>query len=113
MKKNISTTIADMTIYAIISLASLICILPFFQVASTSLSSDSAVLSQRVFLIPNGFTVKAYNTVFNDSSMIHSLWFTVLLTISFTVLGMALIICAAYPLTKMRLKGRKALTLIF
>jgi putative aldouronate transport system permease protein len=113
MKRKFTERFSDVMIYVVIGLVTLTCILPFLQVASTSVSSDSAVLSQRVFLIPNGFTLSAYNTVLHDASMIHSLWFTALLTISFTILSMFLITCAAYPLTKTRLKGYKTLTLIF
>lgn len=84
----------------------LICIIPFVSVIATSLSSNNAIISQRVTLWPVGFNLEAYKTVFTDNAMIESLFYTILITLIYTGLSLLLTICVAYPLTKKALKGR-------
>lgn len=45
--------------------------------------------------------------------MMHSLGYTVIITALFTALGMFLTICAAYALSRKRLKGRKVFNIMF
>ena len=92
---------------AIIVLISLSCLLPFLNVAATSFSSKSAILSGKVAFWPVEFDTRAYQAIFADPAMIRSLVFTVVITIVYTLFSMILTILMAYPLTKNRLKGRK------
>ncbi len=91
----------------IIILISLTCLLPFVNVAATSLSSKSAILSGRVTFWPVELETRAYKAIFSDPAMMRSLGFTVLITIGYTVLSMIMTILMAYPLTKKRMSGRK------
>ena len=92
---------------AIIILFSLTCLLPFVNVAATSFSSKSAILSGKVSFWPVEFDTRAYQAIFADPAMIRSLVFTIVITIVYTVFSMILTILMAYPLTKTRLRGRK------
>ncbi len=92
---------------AIILLISLTCLLPFVNVAATSLSSKSAILSGKVSFWPVELDTRAYKAIFSDPAMMRSLWFTVVITVIYTLFAMVLTILMAYPLTKKRLKGRK------
>ena len=91
----------------IIILISLTCLLPFVNVAATSLSSKSAILSGKVTFWPVELETRAYKAIFSDPAMMRSLGFTVLITIGYTVLSMIMTILMAYPLTKKRMSGRK------
>lgn len=102
----------DSVLIVIIFLTVLICVIPFIYVIAVSLSSNNAVISQKVKLLPIGFNLEAYKTVFYDKTMISSLIFTVALTVGYTILSMIFTICAAYPLTKKRIKGRNFFLLI-
>ncbi len=113
IKKTPMDIFADICIYSIVGILALACIIPFIHVAAKSLSSDAAIYANKVFIIPKGINIDAYKTVFGDSSMMHSLWFTVVLTITFTLLGMITTIFAAYVLTKSRLKGRSFFAMMF
>lgn len=113
MKRKASDTAVDVIIYIFIGILSLICLIPFIHVAAMSLSSDAAVMVNQVFLIPKGINADAYKTVLGDPAMMHSLWFSVWITIAFTALGMFLTICGAYALSRKRLRGRKAVGIIF
>jgi putative aldouronate transport system permease protein len=66
-----------------------------------------------VFLWPAGFTLDAYGKVFADQSILRSLYISVIITVLFTVIGMIVTICAAYPLSRKQLKGRSFFTFIF
>jgi len=100
--------IGDIVIVTIISILCLTCIVPFIHIASKSVSSNSAVLARSVYLWPKGFNIDAYRSLFLDGQMTHALLYTVEVTVIFTILGMIITTCAAYPLSKKRLKGKSA-----
>lgn len=89
----------------------LLCILPFFNVVAISLSSKSAILRGDVTLWPVEFTTKAYEVIVKDKSLWHSLFYTVKLTLIYTLIAMVMTILIAFPLTMKRLKGRKFFTI--
>jgi putative aldouronate transport system permease protein len=97
----------DACMIIITFIAICLCLFPMMNVASMSLSSNKAVLSNKVWLLPVGWTLQAYKAVFEDKTMTHSLLFTAGLTAACTLISLTLTILAAYPLTKKRLKGRK------
>lgn len=113
IKKSTAEKVTDIIIYAIITILALLCIIPFLHVAAVSISSDADVYANNVFLIPKHPTLAAYKTVIGDKSMMQSLGFTILLTLSFTALGMFVTICAAYALSRKQLKGRYLLSTLF
>lgn len=88
-----------------------VCTLPFINVIAISLSSKSAILRGDVSLWPVEFTTKAYEAIMKDKSMWNSLFYTIGLTVIYTVLSMVLTILIAFPLTMKRLKGRKFFTM--
>ncbi len=85
----------------------LLCTLPFINVIAISLSSKSAILRGDVSFWPVEFSPKAYELIMKDPSMFRSLFFTIKITVIYTVMAMALSILYAYPLTIKRMKGRK------
>ncbi len=107
MKKPRVWTGPQFILTAIILLISLTCLLPFVNVAATSLSSKSAILSGKVSFWPVEMETRAYKAIFSDPAMMRSLWFTVIITVVYTLFSMVLTILMAYPLTKKRLVGRK------
>lgn len=104
--------IGDAIMMLIIIILCATCVLPFIHLAAKSISSNSAVLARQVFLWPKGINFDAYVSVFKDGSMTKSLGFTVMVTVIFTVLGILVCTCAAYPLSKKRLKGRTLFTFL-
>jgi len=102
----------DVLIRLFLITASLACLLPFVHVLSKSVSEDAYVIANKVFLWPQGFTLAAYEKILADASILRSLYVSVVLTVLFTILGMILTICAAYPLSRKQLRGRKTITFI-
>lgn len=112
MKTKFSDRIIDFFIALVIIGVVIACVIPFLYIISMSLSSNSAIVSQKVTLFPVEFTLETYKTVLNDRAMIYTLLYTIALTVGYTAVCMLLTICAAYPLTKKRLKGRNVLLFI-
>lgn len=96
----------------IIGLLSATCILPFINILAKSISSNTAVLSKRVYFLPQQVTFQAYASIFKDGQLTWSMLYSVIMTAVFTFIGMVLTICAAYPLTRKRLKGRSVITFL-
>ena len=69
-------------------------------------------MSKAVYFWPKDITLDAFKRVFGDESMTYSMLFSVGITLIFTVLGMLVCTCAAYPLSKKRLKGKQAFTFV-
>ena len=97
---------SDFAIAFVILILSLTCILPFIHVAAKSISSNTAVLSKAVYLWPKDINLDAYASIFKDGQLTYSMGYTVLVTVLFTLIGMIVTICAAYPLSIKGLKGR-------
>ena len=90
----------------------IIMIYPIFNQIAISLSSDSAILSGKVNLIPKGFTLVAYKDVLMDKSFVNAFKNTVLYTIAYTAIQIIFTMSFAYPLSKKNLKGRSTIMTI-
>jgi putative aldouronate transport system permease protein len=104
--------VGDIVIIIIITLLCLTCILPFMHIAAKSISSNTAVMSKSVYLFPKDIDFGAYGSIFKDGTLTHSMVYTVYMTAIFTVFGMIVTTCGAYPLTRKRLKGRNVFSFI-
>lgn len=104
--------ISDFVMMAVLVILCLTCIIPFIHLAAKSISSDSAVVAKQVFLWPKGITFAAYKSIFIDGGLTYSMLYSVFVTLIFTLLGMIVCTCAAYPLSKKRLKGRTFFTFL-
>lgn len=104
--------IGDALMILVLVILCLTCVLPFIHLAAKSVSSNSAVMAKSVFLWPKGLTFDAYASLFRDGSMVRSMIYSVWATMIFTLLGMIACTCAAYPLSKKRLKGRMFFTFV-
>ena len=98
--------ISDVIIMLVLVILCATCIIPFWHLLVKSISSDMAVMMKEVFLWPKELTFSAYSKVFADRSMVRSMFYSVVVTLIFTLLGMIVCTCAAYPLSKKRLKGK-------
>lgn len=104
--------ISDFLMMAFIVILCLTCIMPFVHLLAKSISGNGAVVANRVYFIPKDLTFDAYKSIFVDGGLTYSMVYSVIVTAVFTVLGMVACTCAAYPLSKKRLKGRSFFTFI-
>ena len=99
-------TIGTFLNYTLLSLLVLICVYPFLNVISYSLSSNRAVLSGNVTFYPIELQLDAYKDIINRGQIWVSIRVTAIVTLLGTSLGLLLTIFAAYALSKKKLKGR-------
>ncbi|MGX8706651.1 MAG: hypothetical protein ACSW8J_08740, partial [bacterium] len=95
-------TTAQIVLSVIMVLISLTCLLPFVNMVAISLSSKSAILRGDVTFWPVELDFTAYKAIFADPTMLHSLFFTVRITVVYTVLAMIFSIFASDPLFNVR-----------
>ncbi len=104
--------LSDLIMMAILVILCATCIIPFLHLLAKSLSSSTAVLSKSVYFWPKDFSLEAYVTVFKDGQLTWAMFYSILVDIAFTAIGLVATVFAAYPLSRKRLKGRAFLTLI-
>ena len=112
MIKSKKTRIGDLIIAAICFFLMLICLLPMLHVLACSLSSADALVKNEVFIWPKGWNIDAYVNILTTEKYIRSLVWTAILTLTCTLLSIALTICCAYPLTYTNLKGGRFINFI-
>ncbi len=76
-----------MPIHIFFILYSLLCIIPFWLIISISLSAESDIVKEGFAIIPNRFTLEAYEYIFNDAS---ALWRAYAVTGLYAVVGTVL-----------------------
>ncbi len=106
-------SIGIVLIYFVLTLLVVICLYPFLHMLALSFSSNRAIISNMVGILPVEFTTNSYQVVFGDSSMIYSLFYTLFLTALYTLMAMLMTIFTAYAMAKMDLKGRTLFLAMF
>jgi len=79
------------------------------NVFSRAMSSTEYLVRREVGLFPRGFTLYAFDIVWNDSKYTWSLAWTAILTVISTCLSLLLTILCAFPFVYKGLLGRKTL----
>lgn len=85
---------------------------PFLYVVSASLSEQLYIQQGRIGIIPMGFQLEAYKRVLEFPMLGRSYLNTILYTVLGTAISLVLTVCAAYPMSKRDLPGRKLMTTI-
>jgi putative aldouronate transport system permease protein len=109
VRRSIRSRLESFVIVAILTVAAALCLLPIVHELCLSLSSNEAVMSQKVGLWPVEPTLGSYGQILRDGSVMRALGFSVYLTVLFTAIAMFLTTICAYPLTRPELRGRKGL----
>lgn len=104
--------VSDFVMMAVIILLCLTCIMPFIHLAAKSISGNTYVVAKQISFIPKGINIDAYVSIFKDGGLTYAMVYSVFVTVLFTILGMVVCTCAAYPLSKKRLKGKLLFTFL-
>lgn len=86
---------------------------PLWYVFISSISDGDAVVSGQVLLLPRGVTLASYKEVVKIDHLFGSYINAVVYTVCGTALSIVLTILAAYPTSKKRLAGGRAISLFF
>lgn len=101
--------------YLVMTLLALICLLPLLHVLAVSLSDSASASANLVQFWPKGFNTASYEMVFSNQTSLNSFVISVVRTLLGTAINLAMVILAAYPLSKeeSELKGRNVLIWFF
>jgi len=96
--------------YALLTVLSLSCLLPFVHMLALSFSDNVAVASGQVSFWPVNFTLASYQFIFKDGRFFTAMWNTIQRVILVLAVQMVLLVITAYPMSKSkdRLPGRSA-----
>lgn len=86
--------------YIILTIVSLVCILPFINLLAISFSDKTAVAANAVSFWPIGFNTAAYEFILGNDQFLRALWISVQRTVLGVLVNIILIIFTAYPLSK-------------
>lgn len=103
----VSNRVFDICVYAILTCAALITIIPFLQVLTISVSPAHVASSYGLHLFPTEWDWSGYKTIFNYKTLWSSYRNTIVRTVLGTGISMMLYVMGAYPLSKSYLPHRK------
>ena len=96
--------------YILITLYALACIFPFLIIIGTSFTSETVIRAEGVKLIPEDFTLKAYEMVVRGGMIWKSYGLTITLTLCGTVVGLLIIAMTGYALQRKDFPLRNAIS---
>lgn len=112
MIKSKKAKLGDWTCVVICILVSLICLLPMLNLLARSLSSSEYLIRRQVYLWPKGWNLEAYKMVLGDMKYIKAFVWTVILTMTSTIVSLTMTTFCAYPLIFEKLKGRSFINIL-
>ncbi|CUX55861.1 L-arabinose transport system permease protein AraQ [Clostridium sp. C105KSO15] len=98
-------------VYVLLTFVLIIIAFPLIYLVSASFSSPQAVISGRVWLLPVDFTIKGYEAIFKDSSIIRGFLNSLYITVVGTGINILMTVMMAYPISRKKFYGRKAFTM--
>ena len=99
-------TLFDALIYLIMAFVLVVTLYPLLHVIAVSFSESSAILQNKVGIIPKGFSLDAYAKILETMKVPRAFMNSVLYTVVGTTINLAMTALMAYPLSKPNLIGR-------
>jgi len=112
-KRTFSDWVLDIFVYTFMIGLGLITLLPVVHVFSKSVSSDWALVSGRVNLLPVGFQLDTLVNVITSYSFGRAFAISVIVTVVGTLLSIFVTAITAYPLSKRHLPGISIIMVLF
>jgi putative aldouronate transport system permease protein len=107
--KGLRIQVSSIVIYAIVTLFSIACIIPFLIIISASFTEEQSIVTYGYRLWPRVFSTFAYNVIFTGSvSIFKSYLVTIAVTAAGTLASIILTLLLAYPLSRKRYRYRNA-----
>lgn len=99
----------NIVLYAILTLISLVMVLPFINIIASSFASPTDIAASTFMLWPKHPSLNAYAYIFATPTTIRSLLVSVFITLTSTCISMVLTCITAFALSNKQLPGRKYL----
>lgn len=111
--KDRSTIVFDGIKGVLLTLLSVLCVLPFIVIISGSFTSNSAIIHDGFSILPREFTLEAYNTIFkNPQDIVQAYKMNVYYTFMGTALGLLVITLTAYVISRKEFKYRNTVSFL-
>jgi len=107
IKEDRSSKAFQIIAYVVITIGSILCLLPFLLILSASLSSNASIVEYGYNIIPKEFSLEGYELIFRlPDEVLRAYGVTVFVTIIGTALGLFLMTMAGYVLQRKDFKYR-------
>ncbi len=106
-EKTLSAKVGQWVLCVLLFLVAVITIIPIMHVVSSSFSTNESLLRSRFLLIPTEFSLDAYKYLFSTRTFFNGLMVSIFITITGTILKMAITMMFAFALAHKNLPGRK------
>lgn len=104
--RTVSGTVFDVMNYFFLGLFAVAAVLPFIYVISGSFATDAELTKRAVFLIPETFSIAAYEFIFSTNTIMKSIGVSMYVTVFGTAVNLFFTVTMAYPLARRGLMGR-------
>ena len=113
IKKSWGTKTFEGVSYLLLTLGSIICVLPFIIIVSGSFTDNATILKQGYSLLPRDFTLSAYETIFKSpKDIIQAYKMNVYYTVVGTGLGLMMITLTGYVISRKEFKYRNTVSFL-
>ena len=110
-RRSIGDVIADVVIYALLTLIAIVMVVPFVYVIAASFAPEREIQTRPIFFIPEDTTLDAYKQIFNMNGMGTTVLRSLLISVCVTGVGTAINLffttTMAYGLSRQNLIGKK------
>jgi putative aldouronate transport system permease protein len=109
-----STRVFYIISYTLITLVTVICLIPFILLISGSFTSDHAIRFYGYSFIPKEFSLEAYNLVFHyPQRIIRAYGVSIFITAAGTLVGLFILTMTAYVISRKSFKYRNKISFFF
>lgn len=106
VKEGLGDRIFSACNYVVVTVIALLMLYPLVNVLAISFSNYYEYLKTPWMIVPKGFTLEGYEYIMNYSGFWRSYGNTLIVVVVGTVLGLAITVLTAYPLSRPQLKGK-------
>ena len=112
MRETRGEKIFHVFIVIFLTIFTLLCLLPFINVLSSSFASASELTTRSFILIPHSFSLNAYKYILSTPTIFKSIGVSLFVMIVGTFISMTLTSFMAYALSRRYLHGRKVINFL-
>lgn len=107
LRESKSEKIFHVIIVIFLLIFTLMCLIPFINVVSSSFATSAELTTRSFILIPRSFTLNAYKYILSTPTIFRSIGVSIFVTVVGTFISMTLTSFMAYSLSRKYLHGRK------
>lgn len=114
IRSDSSTKVFNVLSYTFVTLIALLCLLPFIFMISGSFSDENLIRLYGYSVLPRGFTLEAYKTIFKfPEKIIKAYGVSIFITAVGTGIGLMILTMAAYVISRKDFKYRNGFSFFF